>query len=71
MITPTAQEFADAQIISDAAAMMDSLKRIHVPKVNAEAAQMAGMLHDIAERLAGDRVGEIYAPEQKPEEQKK
>ena len=56
--------FEWAKQIADAASFMDDLKEGYLPWRKAIATHHIEILHDIAEQLAGNRVNEIYQPEE-------
>ena len=56
--------FEIAKQIADAASFFDGINQAHVGHEREQAIQHIEALHDIAEALAGDRVNEIYAPEE-------
>lgn len=58
--------FEKAQKIAAAAMYIDDNKPAHIVDHHTEAFRHAEFLHDLAEELAGDRVGEIYNQEEWP-----
>lgn len=67
IIPPTVEEAVKAaldDVIADAASCLDWLKRYAPECERAEAAQHVQNLHDAAQAMAGDRVGEIYCAEE-------
>ena len=52
-----------AEKVADAAAYLDILKNTRSPAERIKAAVHVEALHDAAEYLAGDRVNELYAPD--------
>lgn len=62
---PLPDPLAAAHTLADTAAWIDDVKFKLPEPLKQEGAEMAEALHDIAQALAGDRVDEVYAPEDK------